>query len=300
MRNLLVTSMLHHFETIENLSSTYAWDNQGVEKLGTAPIIYNQRLHMDRQGLRTFRPVSHNVSTLRGAFSPVRSNLSAMRARGFEETGLKASYPKEVACYVMDSSFGSRYRGDGSLRSQRFYHGYHGGIDISVSEGTPILAVASGKVVAKHKGENIGGIAIILQHSPQDTGLPVWTYTEYKHLKELPNLNIGQRVAIGERIALAGKTGTEGPHYGSEGHSHLHLTAWYSDNSGFIKGKMFIPKDGFWMDPLALFRGMPVDTKSVRELPAGEKVVLIPYKTADGRLVPENTSVVWPFECSPQ
>ena len=235
-----------------------------------------------------------------GAFSPVRSKLFAMRARGFEETGLSALYPKEVACDAMDSSFGSRYRGDGSLRSQKFYHGYHGGIDISVPEGTPIVAVAAGTVAAKHMGENIGGIAIILQHSPQDTGLPVWIYTEYKHLKELPNLEIGQRVSMGERIALAGKTGTGGPHYGPEGHSHLHLTAWYSDNPGFIKGKMFLPKDGFWMDPLALFRGMPVDTKSVRELPPGEKAVLIPYKTKEGRLVPENTSVVWPLECSPR
>jgi hypothetical protein len=40
-----------------------------------------------------------------------------------------------------------------------------------------------------------------LQHAPEDTGLGVWTYTEYKHIQELPPLTIGQRVAMGEPIA---------------------------------------------------------------------------------------------------
>lgn len=235
-----------------------------------------------------------------GAFSPVRADLEHMHARGFFPTGLEPVYPDNLACPEVNSFFADSSRGDGSSRSRRFYLGYHGGMDIPVPEGTPILAVADGTVVRKEVGESIGGIGIVLQHSPQDTGLPVWTYTEYKHLQELPFLEPGQKVRMGEMIAKAGVSGTTGGYYGPRGHSHLHLSAWYSKSNEYRSLRMFVPVEGYWMDPLALFRKPPFDSAALRDLPREQKKTVIAYKIGDGRVVPEGTRVVWPFVCTPK
>jgi murein DD-endopeptidase MepM/ murein hydrolase activator NlpD len=235
-----------------------------------------------------------------GAFSPIRAELKHMRSRGFVPTGLSPVYPKDANCPQVSSPFASETRGDGSRRATQFFHGYHGGMDIPVPEGTPILAIADGTVVHKADGPNIGGIGLILQHAPEDTGLPIWIYTEYKHLKEMPALAVGQRVRMGDTIALAGKTGTVGGYYGEAGHSHLHLTAFYSDNSDYRAQRLFVPIDGHWMDPLALYKRPPHNSHALRNLPDDAKKVRIPYVATTGKRVPEETKVIWPFACAPR
>ncbi len=232
-----------------------------------------------------------------GAFAPMMAKLEHMRARGFMATGLVAVYPENADCPKGTSDFASQTRSDGSRRSRRFYQGYHGGYDIPAAEGTPLLAIADGTVVHIHEGASIGGLALILQHAPADTGLPVWTYTEYKHLRELPNLEIGQRVRRGQQIAMSGKTGTQCGHYGAAGFSHLHLTAFFSKVGEFKIKRMLIPAQGQWLDPLALYRSSPLDSATLSKLPAAEKQVAIPYKKSDGRIVPAGSRLVWPFAC---
>ena len=233
-----------------------------------------------------------------GAFFPQRADLAAMRKRGFFATGLRPVYPPGATCFEADSLFATTTRGNGSRRSPRFYVGYHGGLDIPAPEGTPIVAVADGAVVHLGEGDSIGGIGVVLQHAPEETGLPVWTYTEYKHLREMPGLKIGQKVKMGEVIATVGKTGTVGtPAYGAAGHAHLHLTAWYGSGDRYRSGRMLIPLDGYWMDPLALFRGPPVASIEIEKLPEAAKKVPLPYKGADGRIVPSDAKVVWPLVC---
>ncbi len=235
-----------------------------------------------------------------GAFVPMRSDLEHMRARGFFATGLKPLYPDGAACPTVNSFFADTTRGDGSARNRRFFQGYHGGMDIPAPEGTPIVALADGTVVSKLVGENIGGIGMVLQHSPEETGLPVWTYTEYKHLQEFPKFELGQKVRMGEVIAKAGLSGTTGGHFGPRGHSHLHVTAWYSKGHEYRSQRMFAPVEGYWMDPLALFRDPPFDSASLRDVSDAEKKTPIAYKTPDGRIVPEGSKVVWPFVCTPK
>ncbi len=231
------------------------------------------------------------------AFSPMRATMEGMKAKGFLSTGLVAVYPQEADCPLANSFFADQTRGDGSQRSPRFYQGLHGGLDIPAPVGTPVLAIASGILIRKEEGANIGGYAIVLQHAPEDTGLPVWTYTEYKHLRELPGLDIGQRVEMGAEIARAGLSGTTGGYYGPLGHSHLHLSAWFSDVPDYRSRRFFIPSEGQWMDPLALFRGMPVDSRLIKAQPDAMKKVALPYKTTDGIVSPEGTRTVWPFLC---
>ena len=234
-----------------------------------------------------------------GAFFPQRADVEAMRRRGFFATGLRPLYPADAKCLEANSFFADTTRGDGSARATLFYAGYHGGLDIPAPEGTPIIAVADGTVVHKGEGGGIGGIGIVLRHAPQDTGFPVWVYTEYKHLREMPDLDLGRQVRMGEVIARAGKTGTVGTRaYGTAGHSHLHLTAWYGAGDKYRPGRMLIPLDGYWMDPLALFRGPPAASGEIEKLPGHAKKVPLPYKGTDGRVVPEGARTVWPFVCA--
>ena len=236
-----------------------------------------------------------------GAFFPTRARLDAMRARGFLPTGLTPVYPEEAQCLPADSLFATDKRGDGSPRSPRYFAGYHSGTDIPAPEGTPILAAAAGTVVHASEGLNIGGLGLILQHAPADTGLPVWTYTEYKHLRELPaDLPVGTRVARGQKIGEAGVSGTTGGYYGEEGHSHLHFAAYWSEGSEYKAGMLFIPKDGQWMDALALYRTPPLDSRSLAALPADAKRTPIPFQRPDGSTVPPGSKVIWPFACAPR
>lgn len=234
------------------------------------------------------------------AFHPVRSSLPIMQNRGFMSTGLKPVYPSGANCPKITSFFADPKRGDGSFRNERFYHGYHGGIDIPTPEGTPVLTIADGTVISTREGKSIGGIKMALQHSPEDTGLPFWLYSQYKHLQELPGIEIGAKVKKGEQIALSGLTGTVGGHYGEEGHAHLHLNVFMSTTDKFKAKKALIPVGGHWVDPLALYFGKDLNTHSLRSLPNKDKKVKIPYVTTGGNIVPTGTRFVWPLPCSPR
>ena len=234
-------------------------------------------------------------------FSPKKAKLKAMQARGFIKTGLRPVYPADFDCPKGVSGFASQTRFDGSRRSFKYFRGLHGGYDIPADEGTPIVAMADGTVVHKSRGKGIGGIGIILQHAPDDTGLGAWIYTEYKHLMKLPSLELGQRVKKGQQVGLNGKTGTTGGYYGLSGFAHLHLTTWYSERADYTVGKLFVPVGGQWMDPLALFRSDTLlDSHVLRRLDKNAKRVLITYISSDGRLHPENSRIVWPFICNPK
>ena len=70
----------------------------------------------------------------------------------------------------------------------------HKGIDIPKPFGEPILAVADGTVIGIF--ENVWsakGIEIMLRHTPEQTGLPFWIYSQYTHFDSMPNFEIGQK-----------------------------------------------------------------------------------------------------------
>ena len=234
-----------------------------------------------------------------GAFSPIRANLSDMEAKGFIETGLRAIYPTDAKCLPIESHFGVTTRYDRSTRNFLIFKGRHGGADISAPGGTPLLAIADGTVIRKHHGEFIGGIAIWLQHAPEDTGLSVYLYTEYKHLEEMPPLEIGQRVKMGEVVGEVGNTGTtSGRAFGPDGYYHLHWTMFYSPVSEYVSKRMLIPKEARWMDPLAVFLNDSLDSEIIRELSEEQRKVRIAYRRTDGKLVPSDTMVIWPIACA--
>lgn len=227
------------------------------------------------------------------------TSLEEQQAQGLIPTGLKPIYPAAAECLEVASFFGDRTRYDGSFRTPLSNHGYHGGIDISVPVGTPIVAIADGTVVQVAQAGRLVGIKITLQHAPEDTGLPVWTYSKYQHLDAFPKFAIGERVKMGQVIGLSGITGTTGGHYGESGYPHLHMNIYASDSNAFkiVKEHILKPENMTFLDPLAFYFQKELDSHAIQKMPAEEKAFPIPYMTPDGKLTPSQTKVIWPFLC---
>lgn len=81
---------------------------------------------------------------------------------------------------------------------------YHPGIDIACSEGTPVLATATGEVVMTGFDDIYGNI-VVIKHNDSITTL-------YGHNREIL-VEPGEKVLPGSRIALSGNTGkSTAPH----------------------------------------------------------------------------------------
>lgn len=203
-------------------------------------------------------------------------------------SGLRAVFPTSARCPEIASPYASRTRYDGSRRPPSAPGGgLHGGIDVSLAEDTPLLALAAGTVVGKGEGGMMEGIFVWLRHAPEDTGVGYWVHSKYQHLVALPELAVGARVALGQTIGRSGATGTMGRHYGAGGYPHLHLTT-RKTASGDTSGET-PPSAGILFDPVSLYHDAG--------LPAGTDVV-IPYATPEGVLTPASTRVIWPMACT--
>jgi hypothetical protein len=81
---------------------------------------------------------------------------------------------------------------------------YHNGVDLPAPEGTPVRAVASGKLLrVEHGGP--GGLEVLIQHDGY--------VSVYSHLASVaPSLGKGM-IAAGDEVGLVGHTGVSfGPH----------------------------------------------------------------------------------------
>ncbi|MDT9684467.1 transglycosylase family protein [Streptomyces sp. TRM76323] len=100
----------------------------------------------------------------------------------------------------VDSAPGTAYGKAGSSWSS----GYHTGVDFPVPTGTPVKAVASGRVVSAGWAGAYGYQIVIRHHDGK--------YSQYAHLSAL-TVREGQTVSSGQRIARSGSTGNStGPH----------------------------------------------------------------------------------------
>ncbi|MFV2121289.1 peptidoglycan DD-metalloendopeptidase family protein [Streptomyces sp. Act-28] len=100
----------------------------------------------------------------------------------------------------VDSAPGTAYGKAGSSWSS----GYHTGVDFPVPTGTPVKAVASGRVVSAGWAGAYGYQIVIRHHDGK--------YSQYAHLSALA-VREGQDVGSGQRIGRSGSTGNStGPH----------------------------------------------------------------------------------------
>ncbi len=218
--------------------------------------------------------------------------------RGIQPSGLVPIFPKDARCTTIASPYASSTRYDGSQRPHTRFGSLHGGIDLTLDEGTPLLAIASGKVIAAGTGGQAEGIYIWLQHAPKDTGLPFWVYSKYQHLSELPKHAVGDFLKAGDAVGLSGKTGTVGGHYGYQGYAHLHLTtfAGLSDRNE-NEGSRIVAEGARMIDPIAIFAQGLTKIDDIEQLPDDKKKVGVSYVAKDGSLHPAGSRTVWPVAC---
>jgi murein DD-endopeptidase MepM/ murein hydrolase activator NlpD len=238
-----------------------------------------------------------------------RSDPQDARDYGMIPTGLTPRFGN-THCFDIDDGWAIDYT------EQRGRDAMHGGIDIPAPRGTPLLAVAAGEVVAKFLGESqADGTQIWLRHSPEDTGLPVWIYTQYAHLLEMPDAPLGRRVQRAEvigRTSNSGISGEEARDKSGAGNSGgkrrrllerrdaVHFAVVYSDVPHFHRDeRRIVPKNGRWMDPIAFYRGAPpFESDLLKAFPPDGKLVPSPYVMTDGTTIPASTKLVWPYACS--
>jgi len=234
-----------------------------------------------------------------------RRSPQATRDRGMIRTGLTPKFAEGVYCSDIDDGWAMDYS------ERRGRDAMHGGIDLPAPRGTPVRAFASGEVVLKALDDDgAQGIQIWLRHSPDDSGLPVWAYSQYTHLQELPDLPIGHRVRMGDVIGKTGNTGISGAEARTGGAQNrrgagvrrdaLHFAVLYSQSDKYFRGgSLLLPKDGWWMDPVAIYRKvLPFDSVAMKALPAEQKKIPIPYMLDNGSVAPADTKLIWPYACS--
>ena len=219
--------------------------------------------------------------------------VAIQKARGGIETGLEPAFIGGAECPGIDSEqWAIDYSG------KRPWPAIHKGIDIPQPIGTPIRAVAAGTVVGKFLNDgNRKGIEVMLRHTPEQTGLKYWTYTQYTHMREMSPLAIGARVKMGQEIGKTHNTGKMGRRIRRDA---LHFAILYTESPAWSNdGRFVIPKDSFWMDPNAFYRlNGPYDSPSMKALPDEQKKVPTPYMKAGGAFVPPETKRIWPYPCA--
>jgi len=87
----------------------------------------------------------------------------------------------------------------------KYYPHFHSGLDIAAPIGTPVRAVAAGKVVFAGRNSS-GAVVVEIEHLPNVISL-------YGHLEDPPAVKVGDVVVTGEVVGDVGMTGvTTGPH----------------------------------------------------------------------------------------
>lgn len=273
----------------------------GVFAAFTAPLLYDAPAQaMNHKGKKKGMKKGNKA----GLGKLPSYSRAEMKERGLISTGVTPQYPKDATCLEVKSKFASTTRFDGSDRYKDANHGYHEGFDISSDEGTPLVALADGEVVHVFAGKRLVGNQIYLRHAPEDTGLPVWIYSKYKHFKTLPDFKVGDRVKMGQVLGVSGNSGTTGGYFGYQGYPHLHMSVYVGKTGDYTeKPQRISVTDGQILDPMALYLlgdAKVYDNQALAALPADKKVAKIPYMTPGGKAFPAGTRLVWPYLCDPK
>ena len=270
---------------------SYSWPPEGSPKL---KIEIDDTVAKDRVDSTTL-----DRETKCGIARMLSCGIDSQISRGLLATGTGPRFPDHVSCPGIDDYWAMDYTFKRNRRT------FHGGIDIPAPWGTPMRAVAAGSVVVMYGADQSKrGNEVVMRHSPEQTGLPMWTYSAYGHLDTLPDLKIGQRLEMGDIIGPTGNSGISGKSKKGSGQSKtrrpaIHLATFYSAVSQYSEvNATIVPVNGYWLDPMAFYRQKgPFESNRVKALPEAEKSVPIPVMLEDGTTLPADTKIIWPFRC---
>ncbi|MDQ7029354.1 MAG: peptidoglycan DD-metalloendopeptidase family protein [Ardenticatenia bacterium] len=210
--------------------------------------------------------------------------------------GVQAFPSSDVAHFWLE-----RPIGDGGVNTiARFYpyastgegmYPVHHGVEFVNPEGTPVLAVAPGRVIfaGRDVEEAVGprtdfyGLVVVQELDQRWRGRPV--YIVYGHMSAV-NVEVGQRVAPGDRVGLVGMTGVAiGP--------HLHLEVrvggrTYDDVRNPELWLKPLPGRGVIVGRVLDEAGQPVDEALVTlQDPADGDLLLYTYSYAGREVLPD-------------
>ena len=112
-------------------------------------------------------------------------DVNLQKERGAIETGTKPIFYNNANCGTIDEAWAIDYT------PKRNNPAIHKGIDIPKPFGEPIVAASDGTVIGIFENAwSAKGIEIMLRHTPEQTGLPFWTYSQYTHFDKMPNFEI--------------------------------------------------------------------------------------------------------------
>ncbi len=264
----------------------------------------------------TGRPIAANFTSIRCLVSLLAvCSLSAVEAaaqsgggrRGsFGDSlpvpGLSVTFDAGTQCPPIASPYGALTRYDGSSRRTGGAEGAHGGIDLSLEEGTPVRAIARGRVFLAGEGGLLEGIFLWTLHLPEESGLGFPFLAKYQHLREPSPLKTGTPVRPGQELARSGKTGTAGGHYGAAGYPHLHLTVRLLTADGVQRaasgsGDFRLLRDSIIVDPLTVYVPGLRSPGDAAALPADKKVVRVATADGAGMPRPADAPSAWPVAC---
>ncbi len=122
---------------------------------------------------------------------------------------------------------------------------FHDGIDIGVSEGTPVYAAASGQVVAKVSRSSCGGNKLFINVNIGGVQYTTWYY----HLLRF-NVEVGDIVTTDTIIGYVGGYSTSSSHGGYDtcttgAHLHFGVQKGYYLTNGGVKTSSVIVPPGF-------------------------------------------------------
>lgn len=228
------------------------------------------------------------------------------RRGGFGESlpapGLSVTFDASVQCPPIASPYGALTRYDGSSRRTGGAEGAHGGIDLSLEEGTPVRAIAHGRVFSAGEGGMLEGIFVWTLHLPEASGLGFPFLAKYQHLREPSPFKSGTLLRPGQELARSGKTGTVGSHYGAAGYPHLHLTVRLLTADGVKRaasggGDFRLLRDSIIVDPLTVYVPGLRAPGDAATLPADRKVLRVATVDDAGTPRPADAASVWPVAC---
>ena len=224
---------------------------------------------------------------------PTSKDVKIQKKRGMIRLGMRPKFYENGKCKKCDDCWAIDYS-----HKRNGLPALHKGRDLPMPFDTPVLAMADGEVVGMFKNEGSRkGVEVVLRHTPKQTNLPFFTYTQYTHFNKWPlDLEIGQNVKVGDILGPNGNSGKKGKNVRRPA---LHFAVFKSVSpnwSSFKRG--FLVKDGYWMDPITFFKkNSPYEHKKLKKLNKKEKEILISYKTNEGKLIPNDTKKIWPFSC---
>ena len=134
----------------------------------------------------------------------VNSNASRKKITERFKKIFEAQWPLRQNEYWLSSYYGPRKNDDGSW-------GFHLGLDMASSKGTPIRAVAAGCVKEVYYSQVGYGNTLVISHKND-------IKTRYAHLDTI-TVSIGQKIRSGQVVGTVGATG----HVKGRNASHLHF-----------------------------------------------------------------------------